>query len=237
MPDHTEVLTAHRVAPAVVNVLDNAQKYAVLVTAYLRPWVHLTQAVANARKRGVEIRCILRDPDGAKRDREKTKAARAELEELGVVFHIVKRLHAKVYLNESEAVVTSFNLVGGSHDSVEFGVRLTEKAVVTDCFEAVRQYEDSLDQLVDGQAKPKATDAKFKAGFCVGCADAGHPYDPKKPLCRSCYTQSKRATDYDALSARVCHSCGSAHAATVARPLCYRCYKRLLPAEREALAE
>ena len=45
------ILIGHHVPPAVLGVVERAEKYAVLVTAYLRPWVHLEQVVATARKR------------------------------------------------------------------------------------------------------------------------------------------------------------------------------------------
>lgn len=142
--------------------------------------------------------------------------------------HPVPRLHAKVYLNESQAVITSFNLVGGSHDSVEFAVRIADPGVVAECYEMVASYCPELKAA-------RATARPTKVGFCIGCGSDSQGYDPAKPLCRDCYKASKRGAACDSLPNRVCHSCGVGHKATLEKPLCYDCYKQLSSAERVAL--
>jgi PLD-like domain len=238
MPEaNLKVLSAHHVAHAVLNVLEEAREHVVLVTAYLRPWIHLEQAVKEAVERGVKVACIIRDPDGPKRDQEKAKEAIETLKKLRASVHIVPRLHAKVYLNESQAVVTSFNLVGGSHDSVEFGVRIGDPEVVKECYERLASY---CPELKSGStvkhSESRAAARPTKVGFCVGCGSDSQGYDPAKPLCRDCYKESRRGTACDVLPKRVCHSCGAAHKASLEKPLCYDCFKQLSSAERDSLA-
>ncbi len=231
-----KVLSAHHVAHAVLNVLEEAREHVVLVTAYLRPWIHLEQQVKQAVERGVKVACILRDPDGPKRDQEKAKEAIETLRGYGASVHVVPRLHAKVYLNESQAVVTSFNLVGGSHDSVEFGVRIGDPDVVADCYERLVSYCPELKAGSTATApETGSSERRSRVGFCIGCGSDSLGYDPTKPLCRDCYKASKRGTACDVLPNRVCHSCGVTHRATLEKPLCYPCYKQLPEAERVAL--
>ena len=122
----------------------------------------------------------------------------------------------------SGAVITSFNLVGASHDSVEFGVRIRNPKVVADCFERLATYAP---ELKGDNAESLQRGAKV--GYCIGCASDSVAYDPAKPLCRDCYKASKRGSAPEGLTKRVCHSCGESHDATLEKPLCYPCYKQL----------
>src|SRR5690606_32959106 len=119
-----ETITDHHLAAKVIDVVTEAQEFAVLVTAYLKTWSHLTTAIRNAVDRGVRVHLVIRDEDGRKQEREKRSQELEKLQALGVIVHEVERLHAKAYLNERECIITSFNLLGASQDSIEIGVRV-----------------------------------------------------------------------------------------------------------------
>lgn len=233
MPENIELLTAHHLPYRVVNIIENAQEFVLLVTAYLTSWTHLDHAIKTTIARGVPINLVMRAPDGAKRDREKREQEAEDLRQLGVKVHFVERLHTKAYVNEKEAIVTSFNLVGGSNESIELGVLIQDPVLVRDCVSKVQAYCPDL-----VAAKPPATKANRAAtpaspkheaetpAACIGCSDP-LPFNPTKPMCLSCYRSSKNGEDLAALEKRSCHRCGKPGPATLARPICPECWKSL----------
>ncbi|MBZ0152452.1 MAG: hypothetical protein K8J09_13065 [Planctomycetes bacterium] len=232
MPENIELLTAHHLPYRVVNIIENAQEFVVLVTAYLSSWTHLDHAIKTTIARGVPISLVMRAPDGAKRDREKREEEASALKALGVQVHFVERLHAKAYVNEKEAIVTSFNLVSGSNESIELGVLIQDPDLVRDCVAKIRAYCPTLDsktKAVPRAGEVAAAAVKEKAdaaAFCIGCSEE-LPFNPTKPLCLSCYRSSKKGKDLPALPRRACHRCGKPGPGTLSRPICPECWQSL----------
>ena len=229
MPDSIELLTAHHLPYRVVNIIENAKQFVVLVTAYLTSWTHLDHAIKATVARGVPITLVMRAPDGAKRDREKRQEEADALRELGVTVHFVERLHAKAYANEQEAIVTSFNLVSGSNESIELGVLIQDQELVSDLINKIRTYCPELSPLGKPAVQVKAAAPAAKAvesAFCIGCCEA-RPFDGTKPMCVSCYRSSKKGTEVERLPRRSCHACGKPGPGTLDKPICPDCWKAL----------
>lgn len=229
MSDSIELLTAHHLPYRVVNIIENAQQFVVLVTAYLTSWTHLDHAIKATIARGVPITLVMRAPDGAKRDREKRQDEADDLKKLGVKVHFVERLHAKAYANEQEAIVTSFNLVSGSNESIELGVLIQDQALVSELINKVRTYCPELSPVGKHAEHAKAAAPAAKAAesaFCIGCGDL-RPFDGTKPMCLSCYRSSKKGTDVERLPRRSCHACGKPGPGTLDKPICPECWKSL----------
>jgi len=236
MADNVELLTAHHLPYRVVNIIEEAREFVVLVTAYLTSWPHLDHAIKGAVARGVEVSLVLRAPDGAQRDRAKREREANDLKELGARVHFIERLHAKAYINEGAAIVTSFNLVSGSNESIELGVLLQDAQLVHDCIAKIQAY---CPELVIGRpskarapAKQAASPAPAVHAHCIGCAEHV-PFDPARPFCLSCYRTSKKGADVSSLSRRVCHRCGGEGPATLDRPICPTCWKQI-PKDEQA---
>ncbi len=231
----TRVLRGHRLKFEVLEVLAQAQAYAVLASAYVAPWGDLMHEIKVAIERGVDVRLIVREPDGRKHEKSKALAAIEQFAALGVRVERVERLHAKVYLNERQVILTSFNLVSASQDSVELGMASSDPAILAECLDFLRVLVPSLADVGERRATPAVGEAARApadraapgTGFCIGCADQAHAFDPTKPLCKSCYKGSSRGRKLDALPKRVCHSCGADHPATIEKPVCYPCWKAL----------
>lgn len=211
-----QILAAHRVADAILDILRRAQRFAVLSTPYLRSWPDLDGAVRSAVERRVSVHLCVRSPDGTMRDRRMQGDEIARLAAIGVSVHEVPRLHAKLYANEGEVVLASMNLVAGSRDSIDLGVRL-ENAAISQHLLAV------LAANVPGlRAQLSRLQAARRAGFCVGCARA-LPHDLRHPMCRVCFSASKGGFLLHYLPMRCCHRCGTSALTTVRRPMCAAC--------------
>jgi len=86
---------------AVVALVENAKSFVVIVSPFndLSGWDELISAINSATKRKIEISWYVRKGEGQK-----------GIEGLDVKIYEVPLLHAKMFFNESEAVIGSFNL-------------------------------------------------------------------------------------------------------------------------------
>lgn len=151
-----------------------------------------------------------------------------------------ENLHAKCYLNESEAVVTSMNLYEFSQvNNQEMGIYVTkadDSQLYDDIYNEARrlirisdEVRLSVEKIVESKGKPtekkgdkKATNGK--KGFCIRCKKE-IAQDPSAPYCAECYKSWKK---YENLShqEKSCHVCGKDNASTINKPACWDCYKQ-----------
>ena len=134
--DTSILLYDQNVLPAVMQLVDEATRQIVLVSPFNDYSTPLRESLERAAKRtGVRIVVVCR-ADMA----EKERAHLEWLSTLGADIHLVERLHSKIYLNESAAVVTSMNLTKGSAvDSREIGFRITDAKTREEITEYVRE--------------------------------------------------------------------------------------------------
>ena len=135
---------------------------------------------------------------------------RAKIEEVARTFaargarvRLLDRLHAKLYFNEREAIVTSMNLVAASRDSWEIAMCLTRERdleAFNDVQKAARELHDRA-QGWDAGMRPtadvvraidpvrkRATRSPTPTGFCIRCGES-IPRDPDRPFCASDYAK------------------------------------------------
>ena len=103
------LLYDEKILPSVIELAERARKQLVLVSPYNDFPVTLCDVVKQTTARRVSVTAVCR------RDRAQKEKAHLEwLTGLGARVYLVERLHSKIYLNESRAIVTSMNLVQGS---------------------------------------------------------------------------------------------------------------------------
>ena len=165
----------------------------------------------------------------------------------------VKDLHAKCYLNEKEALVTSLNLYDYSMiHNIEMGVFVSTKGWLPN--EKDKSLHRSIvyeAKWITGQAEappasassapavrssrrasaksepsktPKREVAVIESGFCIRCGTGIVP-DPAKPYCVPHYRSWNRFKNNE-YEEEHCHLCGKGHSATMLKPVCYSCYKK-----------
>jgi hypothetical protein len=211
-----QILAAHRVADAVLDVLHHARRFAVLSSPYLRSWPDLDRAVRRAVDHRVGVHLCVRSPDGTMRERRQQADEIAQFAALGVNVYEVPRLHAKLYANEGEAVLASMNLVSGSRNSIDLGVRIASTAMLQHLLQVLAANVPGL------RAQLTRLQVARRSGFCVGCAQA-LPFDVRHPMCRACFSASKGGFLLHDLPMRCCHRCGTSALTRVHRPLCDSC--------------
>ncbi len=151
-------------------------------------------------------------------------------------------LHAKCYLNENEALLTSMNLYEFSQvNNHEMGILITranEPKLYEEVFdEAMRilRISDEVKVRVSTVKRSESNGSKGaikgtkpKAaldGFCIRCETAIQK-NLEQPYCRRCYNSWNRFKN-DSYAEKHCHACGKQHAATMAKPVCRPCYRKL----------
>ena len=158
-----------------------------------------------------------------------------------------KNLHAKCYLNENEALLTSMNLYEFSQiNNNEMGLIVSREKepelyneILQESMRIVRASEEirvtvaRIDTTENGKArsgaketrrKPRPTLEKPNDGFCIRCK-AVVSANPTHPYCKRCYASWKRYENKE-YEEKHCHTCGHEYAATLLKPLCFACFKK-----------
>jgi hypothetical protein len=151
-----------------------------------------------------------------------------------------QNLHAKCYLNEKEAIITSMNLYDFSQvNNNEMGIYVTKaedaelySAIYAESMRLVRISDEikvSVTQVpkTEPLAKPQATKPtptqSNASGFCIRCG-AEIKLNPMTPYCGNCYKSWKILSNKEH-EEKYCHICGKEHDTMLVKPTCYSCYK------------
>ncbi len=122
-----EFLKDIEIGMQIVDIVNEANSFVILVSPYVKPWRKLVGAVEQACSRNVMVHVIVRYGDDVHHPDKHIKDA-AKLAQVGATIYALKNLHAKIYANETHILYTSMNLVEGSFtSSFEQGVLCTAK--------------------------------------------------------------------------------------------------------------
>ena len=159
-----------------------------------------------------------------------------------------RNLHAKCYMNEKEALITSMNLLEYSQvNNYEMGILVSHSAD----FELYKQVDDEASQIVRAstrvhepewsrisrlegerlrkeQLRESASEEQQTTlpdlGFCLRCG-AEIRCAPERPYCDSHYRTWARYKN-ESFEEKHCHVCGTEHSTSMAKPLCLSCFRK-----------
>ena len=219
-----EFLTTAGVSHRLEQIIKNANEDLILISPYFNVNRRVKELLEHKDRENINIRVVCR----------KSKLPKSEnnwfnsLASVHTVFR--KNLHAKCYLNENEALLTSMNLYEFSQiNNDEMGIFIT-RTEEPDLYKSI--YEESVRLATKRESVGGAADARnaggttqtMQSGFCIRCND-NIPIEQAKPYCESCfaswnqYENRKFAENY-------CHTCGERHSTSFARPECRPCYSQ-----------
>ena len=167
-----------------------------------------------------------------------------------------EHLHAKCYMSDTHALVTSMNLYEFSQvNNDEMGILVSAE----DDPELYKEIKDEADRILRRsenvrlnvtridenepvpaarKTRPSGTARKTalpESGFCLRCATAiPLALDPRRPYCESHY-RSWAKWKNEEYEEKYCHACGKAHGTSMAKPVCWSCfpkYRTVLMPER-----
>lgn len=227
-----EFLATEGVSHALAEIVKRAQERLVLISPYLRlnaPIRDLIEAKKNSPRIEIHMVC---------RENQLLQGEKDWLESMSFVkTYICKNLHAKCYLNENEALVTSMNLTADSQvNNYEMGIlvsREEDSKLYDDISDGsrtiVRSSEVSRETSHEStQPTPEMPDKVF----CIRCKEESKPFFPRRRYCSSCYADwlqfSEKLPDEEAFNhkEKYCHVCGTEYPATRRYPACNDCFKK-----------
>lgn len=236
-----EFLTTAGVSHRLEEIINAAAERLVIISPYLR---------VNTR-----IKELLEDKDRLRRDvwviygknelRPEENNWLSKLTSIKTGF--LQNLHAKCYMNENEALVTSMNLYEFSQvNNREMGI-VVSRDEDPEIYDAIREESDRIvraseiiqitvdkveaAELGKENAGSRKTPRKSsptvtvpQKGFCIRCK-ADLPANPKRPYCITCYTSWSQFKNGD-YEEKYCHICKSEHKSTFLKPACPACYRK-----------
>ena len=146
-----------------------------------------------------------------------------------------KNLHAKCYLNENEALLTSMNLYEFSQvNNNEMGILISreeEPALYGEVWKeaqrivrvSVETVEPPEDEEDDDEECPPDLETP-QSGFCIRCK-ASIALNPARPYCKPCF-RSWNIYKNEEYEESYCHICGEEHKTTKSKPACRTCYRK-----------
>lgn len=210
------------------DMIRDASEYLVIISPYLKINDRIKKLLEVKSSEFIEIDVLYRKDAKSKLDRDEKKWLDS-MEHIRVSF--LKELHAKCYLNETEAILTSMNLYQSSERNHEMGI-LVSLDEEPDLYLNILDEADLLLEMSKpetagkvatkrGRGGARQATAKPDRGFCIHCkTDIGA--DPQKPYC---YADWKRYGN-DNRKEKHCHTCGKEHGTSMKRPLCLACYRK-----------
>ena len=213
-------LTRDGITHHIHEIIKSAKERLILISPYIKA-DDATIDLLSDKRRGTPIHIIY--------GKSKLKRAQDEqFKQLGITILFHKDLHAKCYLNENTALVTSMNLHEYSQkNNDEMGI-LVERQEDPDLYAAIAAEAERL-KNPDPSASPAKAAAptqqkKPRKGFCIRCGNE-LAANPKKPYCTTCRKSWNRYKNRE-YEEKYCHECGKEHATSMASPLCPDCSRR-----------
>ena len=219
-----DFLADWEISSALLKIIGDARQRLTLVSPFNKHWGHLRRAIASAEQRGVDVTVYYRADE-----------ANPMAEHPSITAVPVRMLHAKIYANETTALISSMNLVETSAlYSRDVGILVTDPALRRQIDGFVRSLWDSVDtesppgsSANNGHGNATrmhrvSTAADIAAvldieGHCIECG-ANISFDPDKPLCFQCYSRHGRTGVHN-----VCHKCNDSHRTLLNEPFCRVC--------------
>ena len=137
-----------------------------------------------------------------------------------------KNLHAKCYLNENEALLTSMNLYEFSQvNNNEMGILISreeEPALYDEVWEEAQRIVRVSVGPEDEECPPDLEPPQ--SGFCIRCKRS-IALNPARPYCKRHFRSWNIHKDKK-YEESYCHISGEEHKTTMSKPACWKCYQK-----------
>ncbi len=238
-----EFLTTTGVSHHLEEVIKRANDRLIIVSPYLKLNRRVRELLEERDRAKLDIRLVY-----GKRDLRPEEIN--WLESVSIRTSFRENLHAKCYMNEKQAILTSMNLYEFSQqNNDEMGV-LVSIDKDPDLFGDIRR---EVQRILEGsdefrvtvarvqpaetvappaitrdtprapQRKPEPAVGIPNTAFCIR-DKAVIPPNPGKPYCDRCFGSWNRYKNYE-YEEKCCHICGNENSSTMAKPLCLSCYR------------
>jgi len=210
-------------------LINSANEKLILISPYLKISERLKQSITDKDLMKIDIRIIYGKTEIELSENNWLKSLKS------IRTSYCQNLHAKCYLNEKEAIITSMNLYEFSQvNNNEMGIYVTKDEdsslygdIYNEVMRLVRQSDEikiSVTQVPKTETPPKQQPTKSdNTGFCIRCGTE-IKLNPMTPYCSTCYKAWKKFGNEE-YEEKQCHICGKENKSTLVKPTCYDCYK------------
>lgn len=216
--------TTTRISSCLEDIIKEARERLTLISPYIKINPLIRPLLEEKVSQDVVFQIVCREKDLTVKERDWLKS----MSSLGVCVRFCENLHAKCYLNERSALITSMNLYEyAQNNNIEMGL-LVSKEEDPDAYKLVIK---EVDRILNYQSGPMVVQESTSplteaptSGFCIRCKSNLSP-NPLKPYCRGCYRNwnGDKNEDYEE---KYCHFCGKEHGSTMRKPACLNCYRQ-----------
>jgi len=211
-----------------IRAIDQAKNEVIIISPYVTLWNNLTRAIKRARQNGVTFKLYYRDDYSGK-----LEGATIELFD---EIYAVPNLHAKIYLFDGEAIISSMNLLGSSQkDSMEIAIRLTDKQEINELrayitkriIPAITQSKGQKGTTRGPSQTSRTTPQKQQNEYTAHCIRCGSSiqFDLEFPHCKDCFEEWNQYQNPTYIE-NFCHRCGKEYETTIFKPECPPCWTR-----------
>lgn len=218
----TSFLENHEVVDQIVKLVQNAKEKLIIITPYLNLNARMRGALNEAKSNGAQITVYYRLEELSKKKNDAD--IRFFTENIGAEMVYIERLHSKLYLNETSAVMSSMNMVAGSQDdSQEIGIFTMADNLLSQfniyC-EKMYKRQTNVDYVPEVKSsKAKKSKHKTVSGYCIRTGEK-IPFNLKNPFTDKSFKSWNRFKNPD-FKEKFCHFSGekSNGETTYSRPI------------------
>ncbi len=213
------------VSNELAQIIKGAKEKLIIISPYLQISDRFKEMLEDQDRMKLDIRIIYGKSELQPQENNWLKSLKS------VRTSICKNLHAKCYLNEKEALLSSMNFYEFSQ------MNNNEMGIVVNKAEDVQLYNDINEEarrLIRISEEVKVTvekvvpkeEIKNGKGHCIRC-EAEIKLDPTHPYCADCYKKWKEFEDETYVEKKgYCHICGESNESSMEKPACAKCYKK-----------
>ena len=215
-----EFLTTTGVSYRLEEIIKSAAERLVLISPFLRVNERIKELLEDKDRLKIDVRVIYGKNELQPEENNWLESMTS------IRTSFCKNLHAKCYLNENEALLTSMNLYEFSqinnnemgilasreNEPELYGEILQESRRIVRVSEEIRVRVARVEPSTNSKEhlakkKPRTTLQTPKDGFCIRCKTALSA-NPAQPYCKRCYA-SWRRYENEEYEENHCHTCGT----------------------------
>lgn len=179
-------LKTYGIMSSVKDVITSAKESVMIVSPYLYMSENCLGCLCGTpvRKNLVFRKDDISNPDMYNSQKKNLRSVK------GLTVHCSRQLHAKCYINEDKAVITSMNLLEKSKKNIEIGLEIYRERNP----ELYKEIKAEVCSIFDNKSCSYDIFREITEGYCIVC---GHsiPFNENKPFCDACEEYVEREID------------------------------------------